>query len=74
MISVNIISDNTLIFKVIKNLNKVDFERISLYIESLIDYNDQSTIQFIILSNHKNKLKNKITKYFNKLPYNYKIN
>ena len=74
MISVKIQSDNKLVIQVKKNLNKVDFERISLYIESLIDNNSQATIQFFIGPNSKKKSKKEIKAYCELLPYNYLIN
>ena len=53
MIAIKIKSDSTLIIKVKKKINKVDFERISLYIESIIDSNFQSIILFKVKSKQK---------------------
>ncbi len=73
MIAIKIKSDSTLIIKVKKKINKVDFERISLYIESIIDSNFQSIILFKVKSKQKEEIKIVIEEYCNNLPYNYQI-
>ncbi len=74
MISVKIQSDTALIFKVQNNLNEVDFERISLYIESLVGYDFQTIIKFKIKSKEEKSIKKEIENYCKKLPYNFQIN
>lgn len=73
MIAIKIQSEKNLIIKVKKNLNKVDFERISLYIESMLGCDFQKTLQFIVKTETKEQSKKEIEAYCERLPYNYLI-
>jgi hypothetical protein len=73
MISIKIVSDKVLVIQVKNNLNKVEFERISLYIESLLEWDFQTTLQFVVNTKTKEQSKREIEAYCEMLPYNYQI-